>query len=180
MDGVSPRSSPAKPELAAVFDEHFDYVWKTLRRLGVRDGDLEDVSQEVFLRIHQWLEDYDPARAMRPWIFGFAYRVASDYKRLARHRVEVLGAPVEPADPARRADERIEADQERALVEAALEAVELERRAVLVMHDIDEVPIPAVAQELGIPVNTAYSRLRLAREDFIAALTRLRKARGGT
>jgi RNA polymerase sigma-70 factor (ECF subfamily) len=180
MQGVSPRANPVRPDLAAVFDEHFDYVWNALRRLGVRQSDLEDVAQEVFLRLHKRLDDYDSTRPMRPWIFGFAYRVASDHKRLARHRVEVMGSTLEPADPARRADERLEANEQRALVEAALEAVELERRAVLVMHDLDEIPIPAVARELGIPVNTAYSRLRLAREDFVAALTRFRKSRGGT
>jgi RNA polymerase sigma-70 factor (ECF subfamily) len=179
MERVSPRSLPARPSLADVFEEHFVYVWRTLRHLGVRDRDLEDVAQEVFVRMNKRLAEYDPERPLRPWIFGFAYRVACDYRRLSRHRVEVLGAPIDRADPARRADERMEADEERAMVEAALEGVVLDRRAVLVMHDIDEVPIPSIAQELGIPVNTAYSRLRLARRDFVAALSRARKARGG-
>jgi RNA polymerase sigma-70 factor (ECF subfamily) len=177
--GVSPSPSTQVPEIGAVFDEHFDYVWNTLRRLGIRESDLEDLSHEVFLKVHARLDQYDASRPMRPWLFGFAYRVAADHRRLARHRLEVLGAPVEAVDPMVAPDERIEADEERALVEAALGELDLDRRAVLVLHDVDEVPIPAIAQELGIPVNTAYSRLRLARHELAAALKKQKKSRYG-
>jgi RNA polymerase sigma-70 factor, ECF subfamily len=170
--------SPPQPDLGAMFDEHFDYVWGSLRRLGVRPCDVEDQVHEVFLRVRGRLADYDTSRPVKPWLFGFAFRVASDHRRLARHRVEVLGAPVEAVAPAPSALESLEADEERSLVEEALEELELDRCAVLIMHDVDEVPIPAVAQELGIPVGTAYSRLRMAREDLAAAVTRLRKKRG--
>jgi RNA polymerase sigma-70 factor (ECF subfamily) len=163
--------------MGAVFDEHFDYVWNTLRRLGVRESDLEDLAHEVFLKVHARLADYDAARPMRPWLFGFAYRVASDHRRLARHRLEVLGAPIEATDPVRPPDERIEAHEEHTLLEAALAGMDFDRRAVLLLHDVDEVPVPAIALELGIPVNTAYSRLRLAREELAIAVNRLRRRR---
>ncbi|HEY2513980.1 MAG TPA: RNA polymerase sigma factor [Polyangiaceae bacterium] len=175
---MSPELVIAAPNLAAIFEEHFDYVWNSLRRLGAKTADLEDLVHEVFLRVHAQLADYDPGRPMRPWLFGFAFRVASDDRRKARHRLEVFGSTHEPVDPASAADERVAATQERALVEEALGSVELERRAVLMMHDIDEVPIPEVARALGIPLNTGYSRLRLGRAEFAAAVTRLRKARG--
>jgi RNA polymerase sigma-70 factor (ECF subfamily) len=168
------------PDLRAIFDAHFDYVWITLRRLGVRDSDLEDVAHEVFLKVHARLHDYDQARPIRPWLFGFAFRVASDHQRLARHRVEVVGLVSEPVDAACGADQQLEADDERRLVEAALQCVETERRAVLLMHDVDEVPIPEVARALEINVNTAYSRLRLARRDLAEAIQRLRLKEGGS
>jgi RNA polymerase sigma-70 factor (ECF subfamily) len=174
---VSLGPSPS-PDLGQIFDEHFAYVWASLRRLDVRDADIEDQAHEVFLKVHSHLCDYDPQRPIRPWLFAFAFRVASDYRRLARHRVEVLGASPETVDPARPADLGIQASEERALLAAALDTLDLERRAVLLLHEIDEVPIPAVARALGIPVGTAYSRLRLAREDLAAALRRLRKQRG--
>jgi RNA polymerase sigma-70 factor (ECF subfamily) len=174
---VSPRASPLLPDMGAIFDDHFDYVWNSLRRLGVRDADLEDLSHEVFLKVHARLDDYDAARPIRPWLFGFAYRVAADHRRLARHRIEVLGAPVEAVDPVRPPDERIEADEERALVETALAGMDFDRRAVLVLHDVEDVTVPAIAEELGIPVNTAYSRLRLAREELAAAVMKLRRKR---
>jgi RNA polymerase sigma-70 factor (ECF subfamily) len=178
MDIVSTGSSKPAPDMGAFFDENFTYVWNTLRRFGVRDADLEDLVQEVFLKVHVRSADYDASRAIRPWLFGFAYRVASDYRRLARHRIVAPREPAEVVDPARPADERIEAEEERALVETALAAVEIDRRAVFVLHDIHEVPVPEVAETLGIPLNTAYSRLRIAREEFATAVKRLRKARG--
>lgn len=175
----SPSPSPRdpKPDLSAIFDQHFDYVWNTLYRLGVRAADLEDLAHEVFLKVHARLDDYDEERPIRPWLFGFAYRVASDHRRLARHRVEVLGLAVDPVDPVRPADETVHAGEERELVAAALEMIAIERRAVLLLHDAEEVPVPAIARELGIPVNTAYSRLRIARTELAAAVTMLRKRR---
>jgi RNA polymerase sigma-70 factor (ECF subfamily) len=173
----TPSGPRLRVDLSAIFDEHFDYVWNTLSRLGVRTSDLEDLAHEVFLKVHARLDDYDVDRPIRPWLFGFAYRVAADHRRLARHRVEVFGSPVEPVDPVRPADETVEASEERELVAAALDTVALDRRAVLLLHDAEEVPIPAIARELGIPVNTAYSRLRIARTELAAAVTMLRKRR---
>jgi RNA polymerase sigma-70 factor, ECF subfamily len=174
---MNPASSPSAPDLSAVFDEHFDYVWATLRRLGVRDADREDLVHEVFLKVHMRLADYDPSRPLRPWLFGFAYRVAIDHHRLARHRLEQLGVPGNSAAANVPADERMAALEERDLFLLALQAIDLDRRAVLVMHDIDEVSIPEIAHMLDIPVNTAYSRLRLARQHLANAVTKLRNTR---
>jgi RNA polymerase sigma-70 factor (ECF subfamily) len=170
------RSLPAFRE---IYEAHAGYVWNTLRRLGVREGDLEDVVHEVFLAVYKRLGDYDPAKPLRPWLFGFSFRTASDYRSRARHRREVAEAEMEVADEAPAADEQVEAQRRRALVNAALEAIELGRRAVFIMHEIDGAPIPEVASALGIPLNTAYSRLRLAREEFGAAVRRLQAKKGG-
>src|SRR5579862_3687219 len=86
-----------KAGFRAVFEREFDYVWASLRRLGVHDRDLEDVAQDVFVQVHKRLPNYDPSRPIRPWLFAFAVRCASDWRRLARHRVEVLGAEGETA-----------------------------------------------------------------------------------
>jgi RNA polymerase sigma-70 factor (ECF subfamily) len=174
MSSVGASQSQPLPSMGVIFDEYFDYVWNTLRRLGVFESDLEDLSHEVFLRVHARLADYDPSRPIRPWLFGFAYRIAADHRRLARHRHEVFGAAVEAVDPVKPADEHIAAVEERALVETALASMDFDRRAVLVLHDVEEVPVPAIAADLGIPLNTAYSRLRLAREELAAAVKRLR------
>jgi RNA polymerase sigma-70 factor (ECF subfamily) len=178
MDNMNPASSRSPPELGAIFDEHFQYVWATLRRLGVREADREDLVHEVFLKIHARLADYDSSRPLRPWLFGFAYRVAADHHRLARHRVEVIGTQTEATADNVPADQRVAALEERDLLLEALHTIELDRRAVLVMHDVDEVPVPQIAHMLDIPLNTAYSRLRLARQNLASAVTRLRIARG--
>jgi RNA polymerase sigma-70 factor (ECF subfamily) len=178
MNTVSPRSATPLLDMSAVFDENFDYLWKALRRFGVREADLEDLVHDVFLKIYLRSGDYDPSRPLRPWLFGFAYRVAADYRRLARHRLELPHARADIADSQRPVDERIESHEERVLVQQALESVDVDRRAVFILHDLDEVPIPEIAEALGIPLNTAYSRLRLARAEFAAAAKRLRKSRG--
>jgi RNA polymerase sigma-70 factor (ECF subfamily) len=180
MDDMRTRAPRPALDVGEIFEEHFAYVWNSLRRLGVRERDLEDLVHEVFLKIHVRAADYDPSRPVRPWVFGFALRVAADYRRLARHRVEVLGIATEPADAKPGADERAETNEKRELVQVALDSMDLDRRAVLLLHDIDGVPAPAIAEALGIPLNTAYSRLRLAREDLTAAVRRLRDSRGMT
>ena len=163
------------PSFAEIFDAHFGYVWNTLRRLGVRESEAQDQTQEVFVVVSSLLGDYDPARPIRPWLFGIAYRVAARWRALARHRREVaMDAPPDPADPRPAADDALAAHEARELVLRALDTMDLERRAVFVMNLLDEQPMPAVAEALGIPLNTAYSRLRLAREDFETAVKRLR------
>lgn len=178
VEEVKDPAPGARPDPRTIFEEYFDYVWTTLRHLGAREADLEDLTHEVFIRVCERLDHYDTARPIRPWLFAFAYRVASEQRRLAHHRREVLGSGFEARDASPSADVAMEQDEERRLTLQALEAVELSRRAVFVLHELDEVPIPAVADALGIPISTAYSRLRLAREDFEKALRRLRCAQG--
>lgn len=175
---VTPTLSTPSADLSAVFDEHFDYLWSTLRRLGVRDADREDLVHEVFLKVHMRLGDYDASRPFRPWLFGFAYRVAIDYHRLARHRVEVLGRLGDTPAANVPADEAIAESEEREFLLTALDTLDLERRAVLVMHDVDEVPTHEIARQLDIPLNTVYSRLRLARKQLASAVTKLGVERG--
>jgi RNA polymerase sigma-70 factor (ECF subfamily) len=156
---------------------HASYVWNTLRRFGVSPPDLEDGTQDVFIQVARHLGDYDRARPVRPWLFGFAFRVASQYRRRAHRRYETSGSshPREAVDPGPLPDARIAAAQDRQLVLDALEAIDLDRRAVFVLHEIDGVSVDEIARALGIPVNTAYSRLRVARSEFAAAVKRLRK-----
>jgi RNA polymerase sigma-70 factor (ECF subfamily) len=162
-----------------IFGEHFDYVWFTLRRFGVAARDLDDVAHDVFVLVYQHLDKYDPGRPIRPWLFGFAYRAASDYRRLARHRVEILDEPSEGVDAAPSAIDRAASRQALDLVWTALEQLDLDRRAVFVLHDVEGYSVPEVADALDVPLNTAYSRLRIAREQFTKTMQRLHAQRGG-
>lgn len=161
----------------ALFEREFAYVWTTLRRLGVRDADLEDVANELFFHVHARLADYDTTRPLRPWLFAFAFRFASDYRRLARHRVEVFGDSVDAASVEAPQDASLERNEARALITRALEDLDLDRRAIFVLVDLDECPVPDAAKALAIPLNTAYSRLRVAREQFTASVRRLNSRR---
>jgi RNA polymerase sigma-70 factor, ECF subfamily len=167
-------SAPPPIDFAVIFERHFDYVWFTLRRLGVAERDLEDVTHDVFLQVYKQLGNFDNARPVRPWLFGFAYRVASDYRRLARHRFEMLDDRVETIDTSPSAAERLMTREKLDLVWAALAELDLERRAVFILHQVEGCPTTEVAKVLQIPLNTAYSRLRLAREQFARTVHRLR------
>ena len=127
------------------------------------------------MTVHALLDDYDRARPLRPWIFGITYRVALRHRRkLARGRE--VQEEIEPPDSAPGAEAVLEAKEAEALVAAAIAAIEIHRRAVFIMKEIDGTAAPTIAEALGIPLNTVYSRLRLARGDFATAVTQ-RKAR---
>jgi RNA polymerase sigma-70 factor (ECF subfamily) len=161
-------------DFQSLYKQEFGYAWRTLRRLGVRDSDLPDLAHDFFIVVFRHLSDYDASRPVRPWLFGIAFRVVSDYRRSARVARETLGDVPQVIDRAPPIDEQIAERQAREAVMRVLDALDLDRRAVLVMHDIDGHPVPEIAAALAIPVPTAYSRLRLAREDVAAAVKRLR------
>lgn len=176
---TSARVDLAAPALRDVFEEHADHVGHSLRRLGVRPADVPDLVQEVFIVVHRILPDYDPERPMWPWLFGVVYRTAAAYRRKAYREVLDDGTmTAERADSTKNVEEAMQRGQDRELVIAALQEVELGRRAVFVMADIDGVAVPEIARALGLGLNTTYSRLRLAREDFRAAAQRLLLQRG--
>ena len=165
---------PVGSTFRSLFETHFSYVWSVLRRLGVKSNDTEDLVHEVFLSVYRHLCEYDPERPIRPWLFGFAFRVASDDRRRARHRHEVVDAEaVSSFESKARADDELILSEDRSLLLRALDELALDRRAVLVMHEWDGCTIPEVARALRIPLNTAYTRLRLARADLSNAVKRL-------
>lgn len=178
---MSPAICAEPVVFEAVYARWFDYVWLLLRRLGVPAADLEDAAQEVFIVVHRRLGEYDAARPIRPWLSGIAHRVAMREHRRPRNRRRAEAAPEvfdallrDEADP-----ERLLADaQRRARVQAGLEALDDERRAVFVMHELHGMPCPEVAEALGVPVNTVYTRLRAARARFREVMERLRLTGG--
>jgi len=174
----APIATPSLPDFRTLFAEHFAYVWHALRRLGVPARDLEDLAHDVFLEVHRGRDRYDPARPIRAWLFGFAFRKASHYRRRASHRYELQGETDERAEAAPTALERVITTEALGVAHAALEALDIDRRAVFLMHEVDGFSIPEVAEALGIPLNTAYSRLRLARRDFRKHALRLRARQG--
>lgn len=162
---------------AGVYDAELSYVWNSLRRLGVAERDLEDIAHDVFVVVHRKLGEFDRSRPIRPWLFGIAFRIASKYRRKSSQVRELLDdAPQAAVAPV--ADEALSRREARALVSRALDSLELNRRAVFVMHELDDLPVPQIAEALELPLNTAYSRLRLGRQDFASAVRRM-TLRGG-
>jgi RNA polymerase sigma-70 factor (ECF subfamily) len=161
-------------EFRRLFDDNYDYVWSSLRRLGIHERDLEDVTHEVFLEVYKKRDTRDASRPIRPWLFAFAVRIASDYRKAARHRTE-LRADVDPPSSAPSQEDALTTKDNAKLLGEALDALSLELRAVIVLYEIDEVPMKDIADALGIPLFTAYSRLRLARAQCAERIRRITK-----
>lgn len=172
--GSDRPSGAAAPEHALqAYCLEFDYLCRSLQRLGVRQADLEDLAHEVFLVLDRKWGEYDPRRPLRAYLFGIAFRVAAAHRR--RQAREIPGEVPDIADAQGDLDELFAAAEARSVVLRALERIPLPRRAVFVMHDLDETPMRVIAETLQIPVFTAYSRLRKARQEFERAVTVLQK-----
>jgi RNA polymerase sigma-70 factor, ECF subfamily len=160
----------------AVYDEHAAFVWRNLRRLGVADADVEDKVQEVFVVAHRrWSDFADRGHGPRAWLFQIALRVASDARRhRRRHPVDPDGgiaqdrASIEPPQA-----KEVARKQAIDLLDRALASIDLGRRAVLVLHEIEQMTAPEIAKTLDLPLNTVYSRLRVARTELEQEIKRL-------
>ena len=159
-------------DIATIYREHLDYVWSSLRRLGIPAADLEDLAHELFLVVHRRLADYDRARPIKPWLFGIAYRIASEHRRKLARRSEQAGDDTDLPAPRDASPEMHTLRREAVeLARRALAAIDDEARAVFILAELDGVAVTDVATSLEIPVNTAYTRLRRARLAVANAIT---------
>jgi RNA polymerase sigma-70 factor (ECF subfamily) len=169
-----PRGSS---RLAGLVDEHLDFVWRSLRRLGVPEAGVDDAAQQVWLVVARRLDDIVPERE-RAFLFSAALRVASDARRaLARRREVPTLEQVHPVDSRPRADELLDQKQARALLDEILEELPMSLRAVFVLYELEELTVTEIAGILALRRGTAASRLRRARKEFERVVKRL-KARG--
>lgn len=164
--------SPEGERFERLYESEKSFVWNLMFRFGVPPQDREDVFQEVFLRAFR--HPPPPDASPRPWLMGIAFRVASEWRRLRKkHGVAEQGPGEELGGVAPSPEEHYSEHQELALLERALQQIELERRAIFIAYEMEEIPVPEIAASMGLPLNTAYSRLRLARQEFADAVRRL-------
>lgn len=169
-----------RPTLAEVFDQHASYVGRTLRCLGVRERELPDAMQEVFLVVHRRLGELERPGALRGWIYGICVRKAMSLRRrAARRREAAMAEPPERVSPEPTPHEELV--KARALVTALrlLDELDDDKRAVFVLYEVEQLPMREIAQTVGCPLQTAYARLYAARKVLARNLERLR-ARGET
>ena len=165
-DPLDPTPTVIPADFGVIVRENAPYVWRVLRRLGVREADVEDVAQDVFVVVHRKLREFEGRSSLRTWIYGICTRTASDHRRHAHvRREEATSRPPERAGSAPQLAE-LEARDRRAMLDAALDALDDDKRAILVLYEIEEVPMKEVAEVLGCPLQTAYSRLHAARRDL--------------
>jgi len=164
-------------DVAAIHGDYADFAWRCLQRLGVRNADLEDMLQEVFVVVHRRLHTFRPDVPITGWLFGICTRVASGYRRRSYVRRErSIDDEVENERCADTADpeEVAETRQARAQLETLLDELDVEKRAVFVMFEIEELECEEIAEILGVPVGTVYSRLHSARKAFDKAVARMK------
>ncbi|GAC1353040.1 MAG: RNA polymerase sigma factor [Polyangiales bacterium] len=176
-EAVATEEREERPiDVTAIHAAHADFVWTTLQRFGVRDADLEDMLQEVFIVVHRRLDSFDGTSRMTTWLFGIAMRVAAAHRRKAHVRrersVEEVPENVSETNPVENPEQATIRMEGRARLHHILEQMDLERRAVFVMFEIEELSCEEIAKTIGVPVGTVYSRLHKARKEFEAALSR--------
>lgn len=175
-DNSSPNlaSPDSKLEFRRIVDEHAGFLWRALRHLGVRERDLEDVCQDVFLVAHRRFPDFRGDSSLRTWLYGIAVRLASEHRRRAHVRREVPTSEPPGADSPASGPERVARSELRDLFNSILDQLDDDKRAVFVLYEIEDLDMKEVSKALGCPLQTAYSRLHAARS-FVAAAVRERR-----
>ena len=160
-------------DLETVYDTWAHFVWLTLQRLGVRYADLEDVCHDVFLVAHRKFSEFDGRVKVNAWLFGICLRVAANYRRRARFRLEYPAGsmnhdedPMTIAPSSIRPDEEVARREAQTRAQAILDRMDLAKRAVFLMFEIEGMSCQQIADQVGVPVGTVYSRLHSARVFF--------------
>lgn len=164
-------------DVREVFEQHANFVWRVLTRCGVRDADLKDAAQEVFIVVANKLDQLDEATKLTTWLYGIAIRVGANQRRKTQRKREELteqpGESLVASDDPEAAIARAEA---RVRLAELLEELPAEQRIVFELFELEEMTCPAIADALGIPIGTTYSRLRAARLTLAAKAKLLAEA----
>src|SRR4051812_48523239 len=172
-------SSAASPpgevlELSSVYRRYGEFVWVSLQHLGIRPADLEDIAQEAFIVVHRRLHTFDASGQMTTWLFGICMRLASNYRRRRRWKVEVLSGERTDERPASSmlSDELLIRREEREFADRMLNKLDIDKRAVFVLFEIEGLSHAEISSLMNIPVGTVYSRLHAARRKLQKLLAR--------
>ena len=183
LDEAESSPPPSPERLAGLVRAHYAFVWRLLRRLGLAEGDADDAAQQVFLAASGRLDAFEPERE-RSFLYGVALNVGARARRsLGRRREEPLEAASERVAPEPNAEQLLERRQARALLDQLLDEMPEDLRVVFVLFELEELSTSEIAELCAIPVGTAASRLRRAREDFeerVARAEARRRFAGGS
>lgn len=155
-----------------VYNEHFAFVWRSLRRLGVAEQDCADAAQEVFSVVYRRLDEFEGRSRITTWLFGICLRVSQSSRRKAARRGEATNEQWDVADPGADVEAQVERKRGMALLEHILSRMSLDKRTVFILFELEGLPLDEIAKLLEIPLGTVQSRLRLARQTFRDAVER--------
>jgi RNA polymerase sigma-70 factor (ECF subfamily) len=172
--GVTPDHTgegPLPDGFDALYGEHFEFVWRSLRRLGVQAEDLDDAAQDVFIVFLRRCAEFRRESSYRTWLFGIASNVAHQYRRRALRQAQTT--PVTDSQRAPHPSPLEQASSTEALrtIDAFLASLDDSKRHVFILAELEQMSAPEIAEALGVKLNTVYSRLRAARQAFHALLS---------
>lgn len=184
---AGPMPAEGERELSRVYADHFRYVFRCLRALGVREPSIDDAVHDVFLVVQQKLADFDGRHALTTWLYAIALRVARRYRaEAAKHAQRFADDPgssaVEDDEPLdaltntagrRDVEGELETEERLAIARRALEALDDDKREAFVLAHVEQMSAPEIVEITGVPLNTVYSRIRAARLSFGAEVARL-------
>lgn len=162
---VEDALEPPRPSFEAVYREHVGFVWRTIRRFGILEAEIEDATHEVFLVVHRRLAEFDRQAAITTWLFAIARGIASNRRRSAQRREQLneqAPGPSASLDPA----ERLERVRAAEAVERFLASLPVEQRIVFELFEIEGMRGAEISEMIGLNINTIYTRLRAARQRF--------------
>lgn len=173
--GAASEATPCPLDVVEVYERHFDFVWRTARRLGVESAQVDDVVQEVFMVVHRRAGEFEGRATLKTWLFGITRRVVANHFRTARRKPAEPYGQNEPHDShGQNAESSLAAAEGNRVLHALLDELDADKREVFVLAELEEMTGPELAQALGLNLNTAYARLRAARAAFEQALVRHR------
>jgi RNA polymerase sigma-70 factor (ECF subfamily) len=170
----STHAAARRESFEAVYRAHFALVWRVLRRFGVPESDLPDAAQDVFVVVHRRLAEFDGRILVSTWLYAICLRIASDRRRRAPSRHEVVGEEPDEGRVSGATSEPWEISERRALLQSALDAMPLEQRTVFTLFELEGMTGDEIADLVEAPLATVHSRLRLSRETFRRVVGRAR------
>jgi len=181
---AGPAPPPAElPSFKEVYRDYFDFVWSSARRLGIQPSGMDDLIQEVFIVVHAKLHTLEKQHSLRSWIYSVVRRTASNHRRAGRAHADASSGPPGDGEALSREPTPLEQTERNAglqVLMSLLDQLDEPKREIFSLVDVEDLSVPEAAEVLGIPLNTAYSRLRVARQSFEAALARHEARTKGT
>ena len=156
-----------------MFHHHYDFVWRSVRRLGVPPDAADDAAQEVFVVASRKLEAIEVGKE-KAFLFGAAIRVAADARRaVQRRRQSPSSDEPELVDATPALDELVDQKRARELLDELIAQLPEDTRSIFVLFELEGMTMAKIASYLDLPAGTVASRLRRARELFSAFVARL-------
>lgn len=161
-----------RPDITTICRENGAFVARVLRRMGVAPSDQDDAWQEVFVVVHQKLADFEGRSSLRTWLYGICMRTALAFRRKAPARREIPTEELPEVATSKTPEKDLMDRRALQLFDKAVSTLDDDKRAVFVLYEVEQLSMPEVAEALGCPLQTAYSRHKVAREIVLAAFRR--------